>query len=401
MSRCPGRLLMVLSLICALICAGSVSWIFEHKRTANVARLSDGDRYDSGACGQWCIFYVARILGVPLDWKEAVRVLPGPAPHSLWDVAKGLEKVGLKWEAQDIDFVALCKLQTPVICHLRSAHFATIVSATNDYVVLYDFPEKRRRMTASEFKAQWSGTVLLAKQSDNGTKPVSASHPSIKFNSLMIDAGDVAVSDGPVMFRYEFTNHGSDVVEITDVQTSCSCVKAIKPTGLIGPNEHGVIELHYRADMKSGPFQQVAAVRTSDSEIPLVELVATGYVPPYAQAIPKHLTLGKLAMGKILVRDLRVTGLLKQGAITGVLCDSDDITIAYSLLTRDDIVRESKINEDRHLIGFSGDQGEILRLVITGQKRGAAKGNIIINTNQESAPQLIIPFAAEVYESHP
>jgi len=396
-----GRSQLILLLLCFALCIGSVLWLCSHGNSMAPTPVIRADEPDdqavaAEACGQWCLFYVGRLVGIPVDMEQVGRILPGPGPHNFLELARSMERMGLSWEAREMDFETLCQSGMPAVCHLRPGHFATVIEATDDCVVFYDLKNERKQMTAAEFRRMWSGKALLVSRAKSGSG-TAADASSIHFNSLMKDAGTVAASDGVVVFRYRFVNDGLKDIAITDVKTSCVCVEAAKPSRSIGPGEDGAIELRYRADVKPGPFRHIAIVTTTDAELPIVELVATGNVSDFIRSFPRHLTLGKLAVGKTIDRDLRIQGLPPEGAITGVSCEEASIAVDYRLLRKEDIVRETRVAE-RCVIGTLGDGGRVVRLRLTGKRKGMIAGGIAVQTSVKGVPALVIPFTASVCE---
>ena len=348
------------------------------------------------ACGHWCIFYAARILGIPTDVDKAVGSIPGPAPHDLSEIANGLDRLGLKWKALKMDYPELCQAQMPIICHLAPEHFSTVVSADSERVVLYEPSETRVQLTAAEFTAKWSGNTLCVFRPSEDMP--ASDGPRIRFNSLMKDGGEVSESGGLIEFTYDFVNSGKQDVKIDDVKTSCRCVEAVAPPIPVGPGEHGAITLRYRADVNPGAFRYITTLRTNDPELLVTQLVATGYVSGFIRIAPGHLDLGKVTVGENTVRDLRIVFGGGPGTIKAVSCNTSSVCVDYRLLDEEEIIHECKITKET-VVGLLGDGGKVLRLRMAFQQPGAASGDIIITTNLERFATLVVPFKAEVSSS--
>lgn len=80
----------------------------------------------------------------------------------------------------------------------------------------------------------------------------AVAQPAITFAETSHDFGDVYVSDGQVMYTFEFTNTGTEPLVITNVNASCGCTKPDWTKTPIAPGEKGVIWAKYNPSAPSG-----------------------------------------------------------------------------------------------------------------------------------------------------
>lgn len=117
------------------------------------------------------------------------------------------------------------------------------------------------------------------------TKPVStkkprkettaATKPPITFKTLKIERPEINY-DSKEPFVFEFKNTGKTPLIITNVQTSCGCTAAEKPTEPIAAGKSSKIVVNYDTK-RVGPFTKTITVTTNAQTEPIV-LTITGTV---------------------------------------------------------------------------------------------------------------------------
>ncbi len=98
-------------------------------------------------------------------------------------------------------------------------------------------------------------------------KPVEAINPLI-FKTLVIDRKDIPY-DSKEPFVFEFKNNGKEPVLITNVQTSCGCTAAEKPTEAVLANKQSKIVVNYDTK-RVGPFTKTITVSSNATTTPIV-----------------------------------------------------------------------------------------------------------------------------------
>ena len=107
--------------------------------------------------------------------------------------------------------------------------------------------------------------------------------PTISFDKMSYDFGDIIESQGIVAFDFTFTNTGDDALQILKVKTSCGCTLPDWSKGFIKPGQRGFIKVLFNPKQRLGQFLQTIWVLSNDQYIP-VKLTITGNV---ITAIPK------------------------------------------------------------------------------------------------------------------
>ena len=109
-------------------------------------------------------------------------------------------------------------------------------------------------------------------------KQVSTS--PITFKTLKIERAEIPY-DSKEPFVFEFKNNGKAHVIITNVQTSCGCTAAEKPTEPIAKGKSSKIVVNYDTK-RVGQFTKTITVTTNASSEPII-LTITGKVLPKAE----------------------------------------------------------------------------------------------------------------------
>lgn len=107
----------------------------------------------------------------------------------------------------------------------------------------------------------------------------------VTFKTLKIERLEIPY-DSKEPFVFEFKNTGKTPVIITNVQTSCGCTAAEKPTEPIGKGKSSKIVVNYDTK-RVGQFTKTITVTTNVSTEPII-LTITGKVLPQETATPAN-----------------------------------------------------------------------------------------------------------------
>lgn len=123
------------------------------------------------------------------------------------------------------------------------------------------------------------GSFAQTATTEKASKEVKqkAPKPSISFKNLVIERPEVPY-DSKEPFVFEFKNLGKTPLLITNVQTSCGCTAAEKPTEPIAKGKSSKIVVNYDTK-RVGPFTKTITVTTNTGEEPVV-LTIKGTVKP-------------------------------------------------------------------------------------------------------------------------
>ncbi len=108
-------------------------------------------------------------------------------------------------------------------------------------------------------------------------KTIQSTAPHIQFESVAHDYGDIALN-GNGSYSFKFTNTGKEPLIIQNVQSSCGCTIASKPTAPILPGEGSEITVKYDT-RRAGPFHKNITISTN-ADNPTIVLTIKGDVKP-------------------------------------------------------------------------------------------------------------------------
>ena len=93
---------------------------------------------------------------------------------------------------------------------------------------------------------------------------LSASEPTVVFNTVSHDFGNITSTGGSVNCEYEFTNTGDSPLVIVSVTNGgCGCTTPTFPKAPIAPGKTGVIKITFNPTGRRGEFNREVKVRTT------------------------------------------------------------------------------------------------------------------------------------------
>ncbi|MDE6265161.1 MAG: DUF1573 domain-containing protein [Paramuribaculum sp.] len=109
---------------------------------------------------------------------------------------------------------------------------------------------------------------------------MSAGEPTIVFDSVSHDFGNIKSTGGNVTCLYEFTNTGDTPLVIASVTNGgCGCTTPSFPKAPIAPGKKGVIKITFNPAGRKGEFNREVKVRTN-GEPKRISLKFKGVVIP-------------------------------------------------------------------------------------------------------------------------
>lgn len=109
---------------------------------------------------------------------------------------------------------------------------------------------------------------------------MSAGEPTIVFDSVSHDFGNIKSTGGSVTCRYEFTNTGDTPLVIASVTNGgCGCTTPSFPKAPVAPGKKGVIKITFNPAGRKGEFNREVKVRTN-AEPKRISLKFKGVVIP-------------------------------------------------------------------------------------------------------------------------
>jgi hypothetical protein len=99
----------------------------------------------------------------------------------------------------------------------------------------------------------------------------------ITFTTVVIERKDIPYGTDD-MFEFEFKNTGKSPLTIQNVQTSCGCTTAEKPTAPVMPKKSSKIIVNYDTK-RVGHFTKTITIKTDAQEEPIILTIKGNVLP--------------------------------------------------------------------------------------------------------------------------
>ncbi|MBN1590769.1 MAG: DUF1573 domain-containing protein [Pirellulales bacterium] len=369
-------------------------------------------RHDSSAgprnvykpqCSHWSVFRCCQLLGVPVTMNTLAKVLPpNPKGHTLRQLADALQHVGLEAEGHRQTWRQLTNTNMPCVVHLRKPDHYVVVSRVDPdkgHVHVFDGSGRRTRTSRKAFQQRWDGMLLRVKR-PRPTAGKAKKNPTIRFDHLLLDAGDVPALGKPVEFAFPFRNEGREPLAVKKVRVRCACLKHEEPAKPVPPGGSGTVKLVYHVEPKKGVFTHTALVETNDPRNPRITLVVTGFSGVEVRVQPDRFFLDRLIAGRDCNAECFVT---YSGEWSEFQVDLDDSKLQGATIVSHScriidraLAKQFAVSEARDM--QTANQTRLLQLVLrpTGPAGQTVEGNVAIRTNVSGYEQFVLPVAGTV-----
>ena len=356
-------------------------------------------------CGHYVLLRGAQILGIPISLEQTSDFLPIVPPdrgHSINELIGAAEKMGLEARGRQVEVEQFSLAPTPFIAHWRSPnHYVLVEALTSETVRFTNGPYRGTTLPYAEFVSKCSGSVVFLSRDFSGkmsaASELAANGPSIRFSSLYVDVGELATGQEEVEVDFPFVNVGQDTLEITDVKTSCSCVKYQLERLHVGPGQAASVTLKYAVDYNEGPFVHHAYLACNDPDNTLIQLSVAGISGGRFRVRPPEVNFGRLNADGVLRRRvyIRFVKNLDRNKI-GISNPVEGATVEF------DDIGEFVSAEDYEGLGkvlrkIDVEDVWCLRITVDSSKiTGSFSESISLTYEGDNEPLLMIPIRAEI-----
>ncbi len=236
-----------------------------------------GDRL----CGPKALLLICTRLGVAADLDELAELShtdqAGATMAGLQEAAqhKGLQALGLKISASD-----LADCSTPAICYLWGNHFVLVEPHTGGLRVINpSADEPHQDISPDDFQALYSGFALLISRDALAAPPTDSPRPDLRLDAYSCDLG--RVDEGTQITRtLTLRNVGDRDLTISQVRSSCTCLKAELINQSVPPGGSGTIALTLDTTGLRGVQTYAIYVQSDDPVSPLVQIQVAAAIKP-------------------------------------------------------------------------------------------------------------------------
>ena len=150
--------------------------------------------------------------------------------------------------------------------------------------------------TARTPEEDWTNNPLWSYKTTNNTTNTPASvaavtkSPKLTFEKKVHDFGNVSPQSSQIC-TFNFKNTGTDILRITDVNTSCGCTIYELPKREYAPGESGILPVGYLVESQLGEPTKLIHVVSNDPVNPKIELSIKAKITAAVDLQPRALKL--------------------------------------------------------------------------------------------------------------
>jgi hypothetical protein len=203
--------------------------------------------------------------------------------------------------------------------------------------------------------------------------------PAIVVEGLHYDFGEV-VQGGKTDHVYRFQNSGDEVLELSDVRSSCGCTAVRLSQPRLEPGAVGELRVSFDSAGFQGRVHKNISFNTNDPDKPTVVFDLKGVVKVQLFVEPARVNWGRVAVGTDLQSELKIVNLSDR--TVHLKPPKSTVSGVKAVLSKSVLEPGSE-----SVISVTGEYPE-------GEKRLA--GYVIIESDFASARQLRVPVAARL-----
>jgi len=206
-----------------------------------------------------------------------------------------------------------------------------------------------------------------------------------EFNFGTMDADATGTHD------FTFTNTGDGALTLSVGETSCRCTMSELGQSEVPPGQSTKVTMTWEAEETIGPYRQTATIFTNDAAWPRVTLSVSGRITAAVRAVPGELVFSSVSAGQPATAEAAIFCYLEEPLeILGFkLAESDtaeQFEVGFRPLSEEQIAGEPEARS-----------GKILSVTVKpGLPQGPFRQKILIRTNQEASPALVVPIEGAV-----
>ena len=201
--------------------------------------------------------------------------------------------------------------------------------------------------------------------------------PKIVCDEPVYDFGEIA-NHNVVEHEYVIRNAGTLSLEIRSVRASCGCTAVQSSQSVIPPGESGTLQARFDLRGRSGMQYKTVFVESNDPQTPSLHLQLRGTAVEALRVEPTALFYGRLELGALPTRVLRV--IANQGPLQLTSFRSDNPHILLR-----ELPREAGANESERQLEVT---------ISPEHPTGQLRGTIYIKTDRDDQPELAVAMAA-------
>ena len=147
--------------------------------------------------------------------------------------------------------------------------------------------------------------VLALAASSCGKEEPQYQGPHLTFEVAKVDFGEIEQQQ-ELTKEVVFKNSGNEVLEITDVKSSCGCTAAVPSDRTIDPGEKGILNVSFKSGRSQGEIEKVITVLTNDTLRTAYRLPVVAVVKTDIELEPRAIDFGEVKLGETAKAEARL-----------------------------------------------------------------------------------------------
>lgn len=366
------------------------------------------DKKTKPQCGQYVVYYICQLHGVPLAMKDVCRMMPPKEKgESMLDLKQTLQRIGFNVRGKKLTWDELVKETFPIILHTPE-HFIVLEKLSKKYCGILNGDGHREYLPTEMLKKRWTGYALSMRIPTGQILPKyqprhKDDEPRLCFNTLFCDIGEIEKEDKEAIFEFQFTNKGKGDLIIKRVFASCGCIKKIiYPNDSIKPGISSNIKIIYDLKHEFGAFGKIITVVSNDPINPEIRLNVAGIASQALYVSPKFVRMRNVEVGKIVTKTvyIRYSGKKRFEIRPNITTDIRSLNVE-AITATDEMI--SSIWKDSELLGRINEKekNNFYFLELTYQPSiedvGENEGAVTLITNLLKHPVIKVQIKTNVF----
>ncbi len=208
---------------------------------------------------------------------------------------------------------------------------------------------------------------------------VALAAPQLVAEQLNYDFGEIVQGD-QLEYTFRFRNAGDEILQISNVRSSCGCTAALLSARRIGPGEMGELQARFDSTNFRGAVTKTITMESNDPQTPELSFSLFGQIKAELLTQPERVRWGRVVAGSALET---VITIINQGqsdvALQPARATSPEIKVTLSSLQLP-----------------AGGQVELLVSGSLPEGKSRIGGYVIVPTSHSQVPQLRLPVSARL-----
>lgn len=208
--------------------------------------------------------------------------------------------------------------------------------------------------------------------------------PRIEIDNQLINLGTIEIgkddSNNLRHINFKIRNSGSDVLKLTTIRFSCTCIEHDLDKDILMPGELAQLNLGIRITHRIGEFQEHILLYSNDKSVPVTKLIVKGFVDRDCYILPESLSINRLCIGEKRRVELEVSGPVNNNA--------------FEVLEVNTINKQIQLLKTEKIGTLTGTSRCIWKIVLSVESRSIEtwKDIISVSTNIKESPLLELPI---------